>query len=62
MREMKEVAFLKEEIGGFSKHDFLFLFESWLSIYSLYSSLWSQDHVPQPHVLNILIFQVQEFS
>ena len=60
MQEMKEVAFLKE--GSFSKHDFLFLFESWLSIYSLYSSLWSQDHVPQPHVLNILIFQVQEFS
>lgn len=35
MQEMKDVAFLEEEIGSFSTHDFPFLFESWLLIYSL---------------------------
>lgn len=62
MQEMKEVAFLEKEIGNFSKHDFLFLFESWLSIYSLYSSLLSGDHMPYSDLLNVSMFQMQGFS
>lgn len=55
---MKEVAFLEEEISNFSKHSFLFLFESWLSIYSLYSSLQPQDHESHSNIFNVSIFQI----